>query len=88
MNGWLLDTNVISELRRQRTEPRVLAFVVAQKLDWLHVSDVTFAEIRFGIEQVIDPAQRAELADWRNFRAQVEPRNYETVEHRMPYNIP
>ncbi len=64
MNGWLLDTNVISELRRPRPEPRVVAFVAAQALDQLFISSVTLAEIRFGIEKVTDPLRRAELHDW------------------------
>jgi len=33
-------------------------------LESLHVSVVTFAEIRFGIERLDDPVCRAELADW------------------------
>jgi predicted nucleic acid-binding protein len=68
VNGWLLDTNVISELRRPRPEPRVRAFVEVQSLDTLFVSSVTLAEIRFGIELVADPLRRAELADWLNLR--------------------
>ncbi len=64
MTGWLLDTNVLSELRRIRPDPKVVRFVAAQPLDALFVSVVTFAEIRFGIELVSDPAQRAELHDW------------------------
>ncbi len=64
MNGWLLDTNVLSELRRSRPERKVLAFVRAQPLDLLYVSSVTFAEIRFGIELVTDVNRRAELNDW------------------------
>ncbi len=64
MSGWLLDTNVISELRRARPNPRVLAFVAAQALEDLFVSTVTFAEIRYGIEALDDPIRRAELHDW------------------------
>lgn len=64
MSGWLLDTNVISELRRPRPESRVLAFVAGQPLEKLFVSVVTFAELRFGIEMVGDPNRRAELHDW------------------------
>lgn len=64
MTGWLLDTNVISELRRPRPEPRVVAFVATQPLESLFVSAVTLAEIRFGIELVADASQRAELTDW------------------------
>ncbi len=64
MSGWLLDTNVLSELRRPKPEPKVVAFVAAQPLDLLYVSSVTFAEIRFGIELVADPSRRAGLHEW------------------------
>jgi predicted nucleic acid-binding protein len=30
----------------------------------LFKSDVTFAEIRFGIERIVDPARRADLVHW------------------------
>jgi toxin FitB len=64
VSGWLLDTNVLSELRRPRPNPRVRAFVAAQPLEELFVSAVTLAEIRYGIEVVGDPIRRAELNDW------------------------
>jgi len=61
---WLLDTNILSELRRPKAEPRVIAFVRAQALDSLYISSVTLAEIRFGIELLTDAARRAALNDW------------------------
>jgi toxin FitB len=64
VTGWLLDTNVLCELRRARPEPKVVAFVASKPLDLLFVSTVTFAEIRFGIERVGDATRRAELNDW------------------------
>ena len=64
MTGWLLDTNVLSELRRPRPEARVVQFVSGQPLGLLYVSIVTFAEIRFGIESVKDIARRSELNEW------------------------
>lgn len=64
MSGWLLDTNVISELRRPRPNARVRSFIASQRLDDLFISTVTLAEIRFGIECVGDPIRRAELGDW------------------------
>ena len=64
MTGWLLDTNVLSELRRPKPDRNVLAFVAAQPLDLLHVSSVTLAEIRFGIERLEDMSRRADLNDW------------------------
>jgi toxin FitB len=42
----------LSELRRPRREPKVLAFVAAQPLDLLYLSSVTLAEIRYGIERI------------------------------------
>jgi toxin FitB len=68
VKGWLLDTNVISELRRPRPNARVRAFVAAQALEELFVSSVSLAEIRFGIETVRDPIRRAELNDWLTHR--------------------
>ena len=64
MTDWLLDTNILSELRRPKPEPKVLAFVAAQPLESLFVSTVTFAEIRFGIELLGEPNRRAEFTDW------------------------
>src|SRR6202040_2374819 len=64
VTGWLLDPNVLSELRRPKRERKVLEFVGGQPLDLLYVSAVTLAEIRFGIELVADAGRRAELNDW------------------------
>jgi predicted nucleic acid-binding protein len=64
VTGWLLDTNILSELRRPRPERKVVAFVAEQPLDLLHVSAVTMAEIRFGIELLGDATRRAALHDW------------------------
>src|SRR5215472_11165987 len=62
--AWLLDTNILSELRRPLPEAKVAAFVSAQPLDQLYISVVTIAEIRFGIELVADPHRRLALNDW------------------------
>ncbi len=64
MTGWLLDTNILSELRRPKPEPKVRAFIEAQSLELLYISSVTLAEIRFGIEVLPDAARRSELSDW------------------------
>jgi predicted nucleic acid-binding protein len=64
VTGWLLDTNILSELRRPKPERRVVAFIAAQPLGRLYVSAVTFAEIRFGIELLRDAHRRADLIDW------------------------
>lgn len=64
MTGWLLDTNVLSELRRPRPDTKVSQFVSRQSFELLYVSVVTFAEIRFGIELLKDASRRMELNDW------------------------
>jgi predicted nucleic acid-binding protein len=64
VTGWLLDTNILSELRRPRPEPKVTSFIKAKPLEALFISSVTLAEIRFGIEMVADVGRRAELSDW------------------------
>ena len=64
MTGWLLDTNVLSELRKPKPEPKVLAFVAGLPLDAMYISSVTLAEIRFGIELIVDVHRRAALSDW------------------------
>jgi predicted nucleic acid-binding protein len=64
VTAWLLDTNVLSELRRPKPERKVLAFIAAQPLDLLYVSAVTLAEIRFGIERASGATRRTELHEW------------------------
>src|ERR1039458_9678707 len=58
--AWLPDTNVLSELRRPRPDPRVVAFVADRPLEQLFVSSVTPAETRFGIQRVAEEKCRAE----------------------------
>jgi len=64
VTDWLLDTNILSELRKPKPEPKVVAFVAAQPIVQLFVSVVSFAEIRFGIERLADAGRRAQLNDW------------------------
>jgi predicted nucleic acid-binding protein len=62
--AWLLDTNVLSELRRPRPHAPVVDFVAHCPLEQLSVSTVTLAEIRFGIALVADAVRRADLENW------------------------
>jgi toxin FitB len=63
--AWLLDTNILSEIRRLRPEPKVLAFIAGNPLDELYISIVTPAELRFGIELLSQGStQRADLTQW------------------------
>src|ERR1700678_2160499 len=61
----LLDTNILSEIRRLMPEPKVLAFIASAPLDGLYISVVTLAELRFGIELLRQgSAKRADLTQW------------------------
>jgi toxin FitB len=64
VRGWLLDTNVVSELRKPRPAAIVAKFVAAQSGESLFTTEVTFAEIRFGVEQLQDAARRADIHLW------------------------
>ena len=63
--GWLIDTNVVSELRKgARANRAVCAWAEAVPPVACYFSRVSVAEIRFGIQRVPDPAFRAELEAW------------------------
>ena len=64
MKGWLLDTNIISELRKSNCHPAVKQWADSQPPQSFYLSTVTLAEIRFGIERVNDTAFRQELTQW------------------------
>ena len=63
--GWLIDTNVVSELRKgPRCNRAVRAWAGEVPRVACFLSRVSLAEIRFGIERVDDPGFRAELEAW------------------------
>lgn len=63
--GWLVDTNVVSEIRKgPRADRRVMAWADRVPRVALYLSRLTVAEIRFGIGRVSDPGFRAELDAW------------------------
>jgi predicted nucleic acid-binding protein len=64
MRGWLLDTNVVSELRKPKPAALVAEFVTTQPGELLFTTEVTFGEIRFGIEQLEDAGRRADIHLW------------------------
>lgn len=64
MRGWLLDTNVISELRKPACNPQVKAWADGQPPESFFLSTVTLAGIRYGIEQQKNPAFRNALLTW------------------------
>ncbi len=66
--AWLLDTNVLSELRKPQADLKVLNFVASAPLLELYVSVVSLAEIRYGIQLNTDAEKRSDLQDWLTFK--------------------
>jgi len=66
MHKYLLDTNVVSELRRQRPHAGVVAWLQSLDDTQLHLSAVTLGEIQAGIEltREQDPAKAQEIENW------------------------
>ena len=64
MKGWLLDTNIVSELRKPNCYFAVKQWADSQSPQSFYISTVTLAEIRFGIERINDIAFRQELIEW------------------------
>lgn len=63
--GWLLDTNLVSELRKgSRCNPQVAAWAGTIAPAACYLSRITIAEIVLGIETVAEPGFRAELEGW------------------------
>ena len=60
----MLDTNVMSELRRPRPNRQVVEFVENAPASQLFVSVASIAELRVGIEMTEDPATRDVLGQW------------------------
>ena len=63
---FLLDTNVVSELRKPRPHGAVLRWINQHPESHLRLSVVTLGEIQSGIERTRDlnPAKAAELEAW------------------------
>jgi predicted nucleic acid-binding protein len=65
VSGFLLDTNVISELVKSRPEPAVTKWIDATEENLLCLSVLTFGEIRKGIAALPDvSSRRVSLETW------------------------
>jgi toxin FitB len=62
--SFLLDTNVVSEAMRPQPHPSVLEWLAAVDEDRIHLSVVTLAEIRHGIERLPTGSRRKRLDEW------------------------
>ena len=70
--AYLLDTNVVSELRKQRPHGAVLAWLNSLEDADLYLSAVTLGEIQAGIEltREHDPSKADEIETWLALVAQ------------------
>jgi len=62
--SYLLDTNVLSELRRKTPDAGVSTWFAQRPASSLYLSVLTLGELRKGIEGVREPARRLALTDW------------------------
>lgn len=66
MNRYLLDTNIVSELRKPRPHGGVVAWLNQQDDEQLLLSAVTMGELQAGIERIRrqDSVKAAEIESW------------------------
>jgi toxin FitB len=62
--SYLLDTNVVSELRRKLPNPGVVSWFSDRPASTLLLSVLTLGELRKGIDGASDAARRMALSDW------------------------
>ena len=62
--GYLIDTNVISELRRREPEPRVVRWFEQRPARQLFLSVLTLGEIRRGVERLDEGERQQALRAW------------------------
>jgi len=64
MSGFLLDTNIPSELMRTAPDRRVKDWVYGQDTTSLYLSAVTIGELRKGFAILPDGKRRSQLEEW------------------------
>ena len=76
MSGFLLDTNIISELVKPQPEPNVTGWVENTDESLLYLSVLTLGEIRRGIAALPQSRRRVNLEAWldKDLRARFEGR--------------
>lgn len=62
--SYLLDTNVISEVKRQRATPQVVDWLDRRPPEALFISVLTVGELRKGVEQLSPGRRKQELLLW------------------------
>jgi len=62
--SYLVDTNVLSELRRKSPDAGVVTWFSQRPATTLYLSVLTLGEIRKGVEGISDEMRRQALIDW------------------------
>jgi len=66
VSRYLLDTNIVSELRKPRPHGAVIAWLSSLRTDQILISAVTIGELQAGVEQTRrqDPTKADEIESW------------------------
>jgi len=93
--SYLLDTNVLSELRKPKADPRVRAWFDTVPGSALYVSVLVIGEVRQGIERLRhkDPARTDMFEQWlatllRSYADRIVPITSEVAEEWGRLNVP
>lgn len=62
--SYLIDTNVLSELRRRQPDTQVVRWMAERPATTLHLSVLTLGELRKGVEGLTEEARKRRLLDW------------------------
>ncbi len=62
--GWLLDTNVISELVRESPDGGVVRWLGRQSASALYLSVITLGELMYGVARLPAGVRRERLTSW------------------------
>jgi predicted nucleic acid-binding protein len=62
--SYLIDTNVLSEIRRKTPDANVVKWVNSRPPTSLYLSVLTLGELRKGIDSLADSKRRLKLLDW------------------------
>jgi len=64
MTGFLLDTNIISELIKPKPEPKVISWLQKSDENFFYLSVLTLGEIRKGVSALPDAKRRVSIEAW------------------------
>ncbi len=62
--SYLIDTNVLSELRKRQPDAQVVRWMAERPATTLYLSVLTLGELRKGVEGLMQEARKRRLLDW------------------------